>query len=561
MMPAPGTAWPPAPLAPVFDAATESAAWWEGDASALGGMYHGKVRPSQYQGGVVGATSRFFWGKPPADGGKRLHLPLAADLAHTSATLLFDTPPNIHLADDGGNDAARQRLDLIFNGDRFAADLLVGAESCAALGGVFWRIMWDQTITETPWVDFVDTDSAIPEWRHGRLVSLTVVEELDKQDDKYVYRLLSRYVPGAIEYRLFRGKDNNLGDIIPLGDHPATEPLSGAVNADSMVPTGGQYLAAGYIPNALPNVGFRRSGLLRNYGRSDLSPDLYPLFDLLDETWTSLQRELRIGKGRMTIPEYMTRSTGKLGQGVEFRVDDEFFIPVNSHPDSNVGPQVHQPDLRIEEHLALSEGIIRQVLNRANYSHRSFGMGNTGSGPQTAREIEADMQASIQTWRAKSRYWRAGITDMAHALLEIDADLNRTGAKLTAPVIVDMVPPVQENDYDRALTLQALDAARAISTDEKVAYLRPDWADQRRQDEVAKILAEQSGVVADPWLGAAPDDEATVDSPDDMKKRADAMAVMIRAGVESSEAARLAGIDNVKFTGGRPITLKYDSEG
>ena len=505
-MPKPGTAWPPAPLAPAFDMAGEASAWWEGDVNALASNYRGKVRPSQYSGGVVGATSRFFWGKPPANGGKRLHLPLASDLAHTSATLLFDTQPSVHLADDGGNDAARNRLDLIFNSERFGADLLVGGESCAALGGVFWRIMWDQSISETPWVDYVDTDSAIPEWRYGRLVGLTVVEELAPQDgDKDVHRLLTRYTPGRIEYAHYQGKDNNLGRPTPLGDHPTTAPLAQIVDSESGVQTGGQYLPAGYIPNARPVVGFRRSGVLRNYGRPDLSADLFPLFDMLDEVWTSLQREIRIGQARMTIPEYMTRRAGDFGDGMAFDPSEEFFVPVTATPDSGARPEVHQPDLRVEEHLAASEAIIRQVLNRANYSHRSFGMGNTGSGPQTAREIEADMQASMQTWRAKSRYWRAGITDMAHALLEIDAHLNRTGAKLDLPVLVDMAPPVQENDTDRALTLQALDAARAISTDEKVAYLRPDWADQRRQDEVARILAEQSGVV-DPWLGAGPDE-------------------------------------------------------
>lgn len=43
-----------------------------------------------------------------------------------------------------------------------------------------------------------------------------------------------------------------------------------------------------------------------------------------------------------------------------------------------------------------------------------------------------------------------------------------------------------------------------------------------------------------------------------MKKRADAMGALIRSGVDPDAAARIAGIDGVKFIGGRPITLKFD---
>ncbi|WP_158307489.1 hypothetical protein [Corynebacterium variabile] len=45
-----------------------------------------------------------------------------------------------------------------------------------------------------------------------------------------------------------------------------------------------------------------------------------------------------------------------------------------------------------------------------------------------------------------------------------------------------------------------------------------------------------------------------------MKKRADAMGTMIRAGVDAQSAAEIAGVHGARFTGGKPITLKYDTE-
>lgn len=45
-----------------------------------------------------------------------------------------------------------------------------------------------------------------------------------------------------------------------------------------------------------------------------------------------------------------------------------------------------------------------------------------------------------------------------------------------------------------------------------------------------------------------------------MKKRADAMGTMIRAGVDPQDAARIANLPGVTFTGGRPVTLRYKDE-
>lgn len=45
-----------------------------------------------------------------------------------------------------------------------------------------------------------------------------------------------------------------------------------------------------------------------------------------------------------------------------------------------------------------------------------------------------------------------------------------------------------------------------------------------------------------------------------LKAKADALGVLRRAGVEASNAAALAGLENVKFIPGQPITIKAPSE-
>ena len=146
-MPAANTPWPPEKWAPVTRMVGDASLWWEGDTKQLDSHYGGMnmvYRPSQFAGGVVGAVSRFFWGQPTPKGqsNRKMHLPIAADIAATSASLLFDTPPTFTVDDE----QAQANLDGMLNDDRFPADLLVMAESCAALGGVYGRIMWDLSL-------------------------------------------------------------------------------------------------------------------------------------------------------------------------------------------------------------------------------------------------------------------------------------------------------------------------------------------------------------------------------------------------------------------------------
>ena len=87
--PAPHTPWPMPDWEPVRSMVDEASMWWEGDVSQLASKYHAQYRPSQYSGGVKGAMSRWFWGNPDQKQDRRVHMPLAADIAATSATLLF----------------------------------------------------------------------------------------------------------------------------------------------------------------------------------------------------------------------------------------------------------------------------------------------------------------------------------------------------------------------------------------------------------------------------------------------------------------------------------------
>lgn len=496
--PKPHTAWPMTEWEPVRNMVNEAAMWWEGDVSQLSSRYHGKYKPSQYAGGVVGTMSRWFWGNPDQKQDRRVHMPLAADIAATSATLLFDRPPRFTHPDEQVQD----HLDDLLNPDEFPAQLLIAAESCAALGGVGWRVMWDTDVSDHPWIDWVDADNVWPTFAYGKLQSVMFCEELAPRNN-HTYRLFTEHSRGRINYRLMEGKPNDVGRIVPLNDHPATEALATQVDQESGQDTGSDILTAGYIPNARPVVGFRKHGQLRHIGRPDLTADLFPMFDALDEVWTEIRAEIRLSRKKIIVPDWMLESHG-LGGGQSFDNDREVFSPVRGRPDGNQGIEVYAPTLRVQDMLDTATAWTDKIIQRANYSPASFGLDTATSGNPTAREIEARYDASMKTWSAKSAYWRSGLKAAATALMLRDRIMHGAALDVEAPRI-EMDRPVQETAQDRATTIQALDAARSASIETKVAMQWPEWDADMQAQEVERIKAEQVGEF-DPQLFAKPDE-------------------------------------------------------
>src|SRR5205085_1548181 len=91
-------------------------------------------------------------------------------------------------------------------------------------------------------------------------------------------------------------------------------------------PTGIDKLTASYVPNMRPNRRYRGLDL----GRSDYQ-GVEDLLDALDETWTSWMRDLRLGRGRLVVPEAYLQSLGR-GQGADFDADREVYAALEMPP-------------------------------------------------------------------------------------------------------------------------------------------------------------------------------------------------------------------------------------
>ncbi|MFF9844624.1 phage portal protein [Streptomyces sp. NPDC013740] len=501
--------WPPAALDPVRDKLTVWDAWYCGDPNALSAVYGGQVGSDPggtgffsserggWRGAVGRAMQRWFWGLPTPSGEQRskLHVPIASDIATTSAALLFSEPPTVKSDDATTN---RRLADLVDDG--LHGTLLEAAELAAALGGVYLRIVWDREAYDAPWLDAHPASHAVPEWQWGRLSAVTFWRILEADGDR-VLRHLERHEPGYILHGLYDGTRDELGVRVPLTEHPATAGIARVLGpSGDAIATGIKQLTAVYVPNMRPNRLWRGNPAAAHLGRPDIA-GAEPLLDALDEVYTSWMRDVELGKGRVIVPSSYLESNGP-GKGGSWDSDRRIYSTLNMLPRSGDAATIEavQFEIRVAEHRDTAQNLVEQILRGAGYSSQTFG--EQGQAAATATEVVARERQSFTTRNRKIVYWRPALAQAIETLLAIDQAVFSTGVKAEQPDI-EFGDSISEDPKTIAETAELLNRAEAASRDTLVRMQHPDWEDAEVKAEVDRILEETGRLVADPTLTGA----------------------------------------------------------
>lgn len=508
-LPAANTAWPPANLAPVLNQMGAWATLYANDTASLGKAL-GRAVDRKNRAGVINQMLRFFWNQATTDltrqPERKLHIPLASDLAQASADLLFSEPPTVTPAEDV-DDATSERLALI-TGPEFHRILTTAAETSAALGGVYFRATVDRTIEQYPFITKVDADAAAPEFRHGRLIAVTFWQLAGTESDGHtIVRHLERHELdrdgiGIIIHGLYRGTADNLGQPIPFTESPVTAWLTEPGTVEHLrdgntISTGTPGLAVTYAPNVIPSRVWRNNPVGAYLGRSDFD-GVEPLMDALDETFSSLMRDIRLGKSMLVVPRAMLDNSGP-GRGATFH-QDEVFTPVNVAPgtaaDNKMAIEQVQFDIRVAQHEQTIMLLWNRIISSAGYSAQTFG--ETGDIKATATEVISRERRSYMSRDRKIRSLQPALEGIVSKCLAMDAVTFQSGAK-PVPVRVQFADGVQDDQESLARTASLLATAISASIETRVRLLHKDWGEDAIKDEVAKIK-EENGVpaLADP---------------------------------------------------------------
>lgn len=505
-LPSSNTAWPP--IHPAIRSDMDDwSAWFSANPDRLAYRYLNRGtrtyatgqpgqlqnRPSQYRGGLVGTIARWFWGEPTPLGEKRanLHMPLARDIARTSSDLLYSEPPALKAE----TPATQERLETLMD-TGMKRTLIAAGETGAALGGAYLRIVWDDDVSDRPWISLVHADGAAPEFAHGDILKSVTFWTVLLCDGQRVVRHLERHEPGLILHGVYDGTEQNLGKPMSLDAFESTMGLPPA----RALPIG-KRLAVSYIPNTMFAPDWRDIPGASGLGTSDYQ-GAETFLSAIDETYTSWMRDIRLAKSRIIVPAGYLVSNGP-GQGATFE-DRDVYAPMNVPPTSDQPITLNQFAIRHEEHRATIEDLVGKVIRNAGYSGNTFGDDVSGAAV-TATEIKARTARSMTTRARKAELAATGIAEIVETLLMLEASgmfPGVTGVEVERPDVV-FQDSVQDDLKSLAETAALLMQAEAASTEAKVALIHPDWPETEQREEVDRILKETGRLVEDPLtLGA-----------------------------------------------------------
>lgn len=492
--------WPPNRRGPYADL-EEWSAWYSGDPKALGRVYGTAGETRRREGMLSTLASRVsFWGRRGEEvaGRQRLHVPVAADIAATSADLLFGEElqvriPEAHEQNAGADaKAAEDRLRLLTDKIGLTNTLLEGAEVCAAIGGVFLRPGWDQELADHPMLDVIHGDAAVGEWRGSYLLAATFWKEIAR-DGNAVWRHLERHEPGLILNGLYVGSTTHLGTRVSLDRHPETKGLEEEIRLPAEL---GQRLLVRYVPNVRPNRKWRGLPI----GRADYA-QLEGLMDALDETYTSWMRDIRLGQARIIVAEDALQRRGR-GEGAYFDADQEVFTPIAMEPSAKASGapiEAVQFQIRTAEHLETALNLFERIVTSAGYSPQSFGLHIDGAA-ESGTALRVREGKTLKTRGRKARFWTPAIEDVLEIMLAIDRHiLGNREAEVFRPS-VDVADVIVNNPIEVAQSVGLFRSAQAMSIETAVRMAQPDLDEAGRQAEVARIQ-DESAISADPTGG------------------------------------------------------------
>jgi len=504
-LPENGTEWPPKDANTVFADMAEFAAWWAGTPERI-------VAPDdtdkQKRKGWLGKWLDSFWGRVSTNeqvSRRNLHVPVASDIAQTSANLLYANAPAI----TSDNEETANRLAEYLE-DGLIDTLLAGAETGAALGGRYHRVTFDP-MRDMPFLTTVDADAAIPEFHWGRLVAVTfwtIVEDKHGTITRHVERHeLNANGIGLVAHGLYVGTSSNLGNAMPLTDHSSTAPLATMVDENGYLIEGRTPgLNVAYFPNLKPQRRWRNNTFGRELGRSDYDGGIIGLMDALDETYTSWMRDIRVGQAKLLISEDMLDD--KDGQ-LAFDHSREVFAPLKGvlpGRDTN-GMPIEQVQflLRVEEHARTCEELTKVIVRQCGYSAATFGE-HTADTDITATEVKAREKRSHTTRGRKIRLEQPNLEALLRKMLEVDAEVYGTAGLDPDSLAVTFPPAVSETTNELVQTAAMMANARLATTKTLVQMVHPDWDSKQVDAEVEAIKAESTVIDnVDTWRPPVPD--------------------------------------------------------
>ena len=225
-------------------------------------------------------------------------------------------------------------------------------------------------------------------------------------------------------------------------------------------------------------------------GQSDLA-GVETLLDAIDETYSSLMRDIRLARARLLVPEtFLDFDETDQGSQAKFDNDQAVFVALNADPlmAKDAGISASQFAIRTEEHISTILDMIERVVVHAGYSPQTFGLKIEGAESGTALNIRE--RKTYITRQKKWKHWASALEEIFQMMLFIDNVHLKNGTPYDFRPSLQLNNELSRDPNALANTIKTLSDAQALSIDTKIRMLHPDWEEEQIIAEVEAIKEE-----------------------------------------------------------------------
>jgi len=472
-----GMQWPPMDLERYK--MKEHSTWYSGEAELLANFYFDNDLQNYMNLNYGTKNNNRFWARQIKNNSQFfIHVPVANDISETSSAFLFSESPIIRFkAESEGMLTNQDALDSMLTNSGFYRKILEAAEVASAIGGVFIKVAWDSELSEEPIPVIAQCEQAFPTFKFGQLVKVTLVYEV-ANDGSTVYRLAETIERGSILNEVYKGSADNLGKKVSLSECDATKDLEETVDTADV-------MTCVYIPNLLPNKLNRLSPM----GRSDYQGQ-ETLMDALDEVFSAWMVDIQIARGKIHVPTGYIKELS--GDRTTFNIDTMAYEEMDVDPTSMSKPiEATQFEIRAEQFEKTCLNLLDRIITSAGYSPQSFGL-NIAGRAESGTALNVRERKSFSTTNKKESYWEDGLKKLIHAMCVIKQAYLGGSFTCDLDVNIAFADGISNNMSEVSNSVKTLADAKAISTDTKVRMVHPEWTDKQVEEEVEKILNDES---------------------------------------------------------------------
>lgn len=401
--------------------------------------------------------------------------PVPRLISRASANMLFAAAPDIR------SDSAQDGLDYLTKQNDLTSELHRAALLSSSEGEVWGRICVQPQLLDVPIIEFVSRKHVIPQFRGRFVTGATFITEW-QISQKERLRLLETYEPGVIRSVLYRGDRTHLGASIPLDSFSETK------GTRPEVMTGFDYPLCCFIPNTIDGDTTR--------GYSDYT-GLKDRFLGLNRSETIGDANHRLAGRKRAMVDAGYLRDGKLPDG------EDIFVMTSRHAGDDA--KAHAPleviDYRFEaaETVKWIDHMIDTTLQFAGIAPQLLGRGVDNS-VISGTALKLKMAHSLMEIAGKGHYFDLTVPKLLQSAMVIDARPTtqdgfgrgyQVPQQLPAFTRVNGIP---RDDTEAAQQLSLWVASEAISVEERVTFLHPQWTPQQQAQEVQRIKDEQTAM-------------------------------------------------------------------